>query len=425
MWSKFGRSSHPDAACLEALMKRNLSFAVLLAILCAGLVVPAVAQTGALGTVRGVCKDDKGNPIADAQVVWHNDDNGRTYKLKTNKKGEYFSLGIEPGSYTVTLIKDGKTVFGPEPKHQVQVEELTFDIDIKAQQQQQIQETAKARGLTPEQVQQMQEEKKRVEEYNANIKQVNEKLKAATAAMQAQPPNYDTAISSLSEATQMVPNEGRVWCQLGSAYLASTGGQTDPAEKTKRFTEAYTDLQKGVDLENKESDAQASASATGGPPKKPEEAAADANRKASCYNNLGSAALHTGKADEAANAYKKAADLDPAHAGAYYFNLGVVLHTSAKDADGRKQAAAAFDKAIAADPNKADAYYLKGADLIALATSDSSGKLSAPEGTAEAFQKYLELQPNGPHAEEAKQMLTALNQTIETGYGKKGAPKKK
>ena len=404
-------------------MKRRFSLAIVLAILCAGFAIPAMAQAGALGTVKGVCKDDKGNPIADAQVVWHNDDNGRTYKLKTNKKGEYFSLGIEPGSYTVTLSKDGKVLFGPEPKHQVQVEELTFDIDIKVQQQQAIQETAKARGMTPEQVRQMQEEKKRVDEYNANVKQVNEKLKAASAALQAQPPNYDTAIASLNDATQMVPNEGRVWCQLGSAYLASTSGQTDPAEKTKRFTEAYTDLQKGVDLENKESDAQTAA--PGAPPKKPEEAAADANRKASCYNNLGSAALHTGKSDEAATAYKQAAELDPAHAGAYYFNLGVVLHTSAKDADGRKQAAAAFDKAIAADPNKAEAYYLKGADLIALATSDSSGKLSAPEGTAEAFQKYLELQPNGPHAEEAKQMLAALNQTIETGYGKKGAPKKK
>lgn len=404
-------------------MKRNFSLVMLLAIVFAGLVIPAMAQTGALGTVKGVCRDDKGTPIADAQVVWHNDDNGRTYKLKTNKKGEYFSLGIEPGSYTVTLSKDDKVLFGPEPKHQVQVEELTFDIDIKAQQQQQIQDTAKAHGLTPEQVRQMQEEKKRVDEYNANVKQVNEKLKAASAAMQAQPPNYDTAIASLNDATQMVPNEGRVWCQLGSVYLASTNGQTDPAEKTKRYTEAYTNLQKGIDLENKESDAQAAA--TGAPPKKPEEVAADANRKASCYNNLGSAALHIGKADEAATSYKKAADLDPTHAGAYYFNLGVVLHTSAKDADGRKQAAAAFDKAIAADPNKAEAYYLKGADLIALATSDSSGKLSAPEGTAEAFQKYLELQPNGPHAEEAKQMLTALNQTIETGYGKKGSPKKK
>jgi tetratricopeptide (TPR) repeat protein len=395
---------------------------MLLAIVCAGLVIPAMAQTGALGTVKGVCKDDKGNPIADAQVIWHNQDNGRTYKLKTNKKGEYFSLGIEPGKYTITLNKDGKELF-TQKDYQVNVDEMTFDIDIKAQQQQAIQDTAKAHGLTPEQVQQMQEEKKRVDEYNANVKQVNEKLKAASAALQAQPPNYDTAIASLNDATQMVPNEGRVWCQLGSAYLASSSGQADPAEKTKRYTEAYTDLQKGIDLENKESEAQAAA--TGAPPKKPEDAAADATRKASCYNNLGSAALHTGKADEAANSYKKAADLDPAHAGAYYFNLGVVLHTSAKDADGRKQAAAAFDKAIAADPNKAEAYYLKGADLIALATSDNSGKLSAPEGTAEAFQKYLELQPNGPHAEEAKQMLAALNQTIETGYGKKSAPKKK
>jgi hypothetical protein len=51
--------------------------------------------------------------------------------------------------------------------------------------------------------------------------------------------------------------------------------------------------------------------------------------------------------------------------------------------------------------------------------------LSAPDGTAEAFQKYLQLQPNGPHAEEAKQMLAALNQSIETGYGKKTATKKK
>jgi hypothetical protein len=52
--------------------------------------------------------------------------------------------------------------------------------------------------------------------------------------------------------------------------------------------------------------------------------------------------------------------------------------------------------------------------------------LSAPEGTAEAFQKYIELQPSGPHTEEAKQMLAALNQPVESSYGtKKGTTKKK
>ena len=57
-------------------------------------------------------------------------------------------------------------------------------------------------------------------------------------------------------------------------------------------------------------------------------------------------------------------------------------------------AIAAFDKVIAADPTKADAYYWKGVNMIGKATLQGD-KMVAPEGTAEAFQKYLELQPNG------------------------------
>ncbi len=79
----------------------------------------------------------------------------------------------------------------------------------------------------------------------------------------------------------------------------------------------------------------------------------------------------------------------------------------------------AFDKAIAADPKNADAYYLKGSNLIGLAKTDSSNKVIAPPGTAEAFQKYLELQPNGPHAADAKSMLALVGSTLETTYGKK------
>lgn len=400
-------------------MKRNLSLLILLAIVAAALSIPAVSQ-GALGTVKGVCKDDQGNPIVDAQVTWHNDDNGRTYKLKTNKKGEYFSLGIEPGNYTVTLTKDGKELFKTPPKQQenVQVEEHVYDIDIKAQKQQQIQDTAKQTGLTPEQIQQKLAEEKKAEAYNANIKQVNEKLSAATTALQAQPPDYNTAIASLSEATQMAPNEDLVWFRLGSAYLESTKTVTDPAEKTKRDTEAYNDLKKAVDMKKNAQPPQ------GAPPKKPEQVAADNAKLAAYYGNLGAAAARVGKTDEAVDSYKQAAQVDPAHAANYYFNLGIVLHNTAKDVDTRKQAMDAFDKAIAADPTRADAYYLKGTDGIALATADSNGKMSAPAGTVEAFQKYLELQPNGPHAEEAKQMLAALNAPVETGFGKKAPPKK-
>jgi hypothetical protein len=50
----------------------------------------------------------------------------------------------------------------------------------------------------------------------------------------------------------------------------------------------------------------------------------------------------------------------------------------------------------------------------------------APPGTADAFQKYLELQPTGPYADVAKQMLASIGSSVETGFGtkKKAAPKK-
>jgi hypothetical protein len=89
----------------------------------------------------------------------------------------------------------------------------------------------------------------------------------------------------------------------------------------------------------------------------------------------------------------------------------------------RKAAVEAFDKAIAADPNRADAYYWKGTNLIGGATLQGD-KMVAPPGTAEAFQKYLDLAPTGAHAEEAKSMLAAVGAKVETSYGSQKKPKK-
>jgi hypothetical protein len=114
-------------------------------------------------------------------------------------------------------------------------------------------------------------------------------------------------------------------------------------------------------------------------------------------------------------------DLDPAGASHYYLNLGILLTNSNTkgDPDLIKQSADAFDKAIAADPKNAEAYYFKGSNLIGLAKMDANNKVIAPPGTAEAFQKYLELQPNGVHAAEAKSMLALVGSTLETNYGTK------
>jgi tetratricopeptide (TPR) repeat protein len=407
----------------EAFVKRNFVFVMLLAILSAFIAAPAFAQTGAFGTVKGVVKDAQGNPVPDAQVVWHNTDNGRTYNLKTNKKGEYFSLGVEPGKYDITVTKDGKQV-DSQKGYPVTVDEITLNFDLKQEKEQAVQDTAKQHGLTPEQVKQMQEQAAAAEKYNSNIKAINEKLKAASAASQAG--NDDAAIASLNDATQMGPNEDLLWFRLGQAYLDSAKKQTDAAERTKRYAEAYNDLQKAIDLRKNAASAPAAAGAPAKQPSQPNQPS-DNVRMAAYYDNFGNAASKVAKTDEAANAYKQAAELDPAHAGQYYFNMGAVLTNAnmSNDVNVRKQALEAFDKAIAADPNRADAYYWKAQNLMGMASADSSGKMIVPEGTAEAYQKYLELQPTGPHADEAKQMLAALNTQVETSYGKKGSTKKK
>jgi hypothetical protein len=63
-------------------------------------------------------------------------------------------------------------------------------------------------------------------------------------------------------------------------------------------------------------------------------------------------------------------------------------------------------------------------NLIGKATLKGD-KMVAPEGTAEAFKKYLELQPEGKLAQPAKDMLASIGATIETGFGTKKKPVKK
>ena len=46
-------------------------------------------------------------------------------------------------------------------------------------------------------------------------------------------------------------------------------------------------------------------------------------------------------------------------------------------------------------------------------------KIVAPPGTAEAYNKYLELAPNGPMAPEAKSILAEIGEKVSTTYKKK------
>src|SRR5262249_27138622 len=143
----------------------------------------------------------------------------------------------------------------------------------------------------------------------------------------------------------------------------------------------------------------------------------EANSKlAAYYNNLAEVYAKSGKIDDAVTNYNKAAQLDPARAGQYNFNIGAVLTNAGKVDD----AIVAFNKVIAVDPTKADAYYWKGVNMIGKATLKGD-KMVAPDGTAEAFTKYLDRPPTGNDPQPAKDMLASSGAAVETGLKKKKA----
>ncbi len=375
-------------------MKRYFIFPLLLAVVVGLSAALAFAQT--TGSVKGVCKDIDGKPIAQAEVEWLGTETGHKYTIKTNNKGEYFSLGISPGKYNITLRKDGKELWHLNGVT-VGMDESTVDFDLKKEQS----AAAQAQGMTPEQAKAMAEAAAKAANEKKTIGSLNEKLNAAKTASDAG--DYETAIATLNAANEIDSTRDLIWFKLADAYRMSAPKQTDPAEKQKRYEMAAADYQKAIDMRASNEQAQ----------KDP-----DNNKNmAAYYNNLAEVYSKSNKIDDAVTNYSKAAQLDPPHAATYLFNEGAVL-TNAGKVD---EAIVAFDKVIAADPTKADAYYWKGINLIGKETIGKDGKAIAPEGTAEAFRKYLELQPDGKFAQPAKDMLASIGASVETGFGKKKA----
>jgi tetratricopeptide (TPR) repeat protein len=382
--------------------KMKKYFAILLfAILALGLCVPPIFAQ-ATGSVKGVCKDAQGNPLADAMVVWANMDNGQKYPLKTNKKGEYFSLGLSPGKYLVTLYRNADDMKANKELDHVKGFAVTLDeselpFDLKKEQE----NVAKGVGLTPEQLKQMQEAQAKQAKETNTVKSLNDKLNAAKTAADAG--DFDTAIAALTEATQMDATRDLIWFKLGDYYRLSVPKQTDPAEKQKRLDSAVEAYQKAVQIKQSVTN-----------DKDPNAG----KNLAAYYNNLADALYKAKKIDDAVKTYEMAAQADPSQVAQSYFNIGAVLTNSGRP----DEANVAFDKCLAADPARAEAYYQKGLNLLGKATLQGD-KTVAPPGTSEAFQKYLELSPTGPNADSAKALLASLGAKVETSYGTKKKPK--
>jgi tetratricopeptide (TPR) repeat protein len=361
-------------------MRQTTTWLITLLLFC-GLAVlprPVVAQT--TGGLSGEVRDLNGKLFADVTIVFKNRETGVIYTVKTDSKGHYSQLGMHPGVYDVTVkVKDQvvlNTQCGVEPRP-----DNSFDINFKEIQA----------GESPEQkaLRKKQEEERTKAEgmkasFMAGVQKSDEaqlaanemaKLPADQRAAAKEKVNslYEQALADFQRAQQAAaekdPNLHLIYYKIGYTY-----------DMMGKYAEAAAAYQKATEL-------------------KPDQAA--------YYNNLGNVLAKLGKIDQAQAAYEKSASLDPANAASAWTNFGVVLYNANRLAD----AVEPLKKATTLAPNQPDAWYLLGASLLATMQTKQEGEklvyIPAP-GTAEAYQKYLQLAPNGKFANEAKAALEGL-----------------
>jgi tetratricopeptide (TPR) repeat protein len=126
-------------------------------------------------------------------------------------------------------------------------------------------------------------------------------------------------------------------------------------------------------------------------------------------SSLGEVYVRTNRPTEAQAAFDAAAQANPAQA-AFYLRNETIFFFQVGNADAQLKAA---EKAIAADPSVAVPYYFKGQALVSKATMDpATQKMVLTPGCADAYQKYLQLDPNGSYSADAKAILTSAGQQV-------------
>jgi tetratricopeptide (TPR) repeat protein len=362
----------------------------------AGWFVPAAHAQG-FARLQGTILDTKGMPYADVALVITNTETNKVYNAKTDAKGFYNIAGLPGGAYNIDLKVMDKVVYqsgikitgGSTPVLDMNLQKLLAgNAEAEAKQ------AAAEKAFADLKV-----------HYDAGqaaitvMKAAQDKMK--TTPKDQQGPIQDqinqagnTATTEFNQALGLMkeddPNRSIVLSRLGEAYDAQA-----------KWQDAADTYQKSITM-------------------KPDVAAN--------YNNLGNDYAKLGKVDEARAAYQKYVDLNPTDAALAWGNFGIVLY----QANRMKEAIDPLQKATALNPKNAQAWLLLGISLVntmEFKTDAATGKITPTiqPGTIEAYQKALDLDPNGPIGAQAKDGLASLQAMgvgIDTKVGNAPAPTK-
>jgi tetratricopeptide (TPR) repeat protein len=311
--------------------------------------IPAMAQNR---IIRGKINSDKMEPVTDAQISIQGIDVKREYSVKTDKKGEYFYMGLPSGIYRVVVRAKGFSADWRDGIKPTIGSDQVINFDLKPGDS-----TMKLPfEMTAQEIEKLKEDYKKAEK----AKQASGEVKASfdVGLQLMQQAKYEEAIVEFKKALEKDPDQAYIQANLADAYA-----------KTGKNDDALAAYQKAIQL-------------------KPDDAA--------LYTNLGVLLGKMGKTKESQDMFKKAASINPGAAAQNFYNLGATLVNEGKADD----AAEAFKQAIAADPNYAEAYFQLGLCL--------SGNQNALPDALKALNQYLKIGQKPDQIEVAKQLIQAL-----------------
>jgi tetratricopeptide (TPR) repeat protein len=380
-------------------MKRSYKSWALAAILMAALASVLAPQAAAQGSISGTIMDVNGKPWPEVGIRAVSDQ-GAKQETKTDSAGKFTVPNLRSGIYTVFVLfpppNDKQAPY--EAKVRVQGgEDAKVDLNFKDI-------VAKQGAAAQEQVKKAEEAKGKLEglkaHFNAGNALIDQEKQVKSELAKAPPDQRDALKQKLTELSDQAakefqeaeknlgekdPNAHLVWFKLGEAY--------DTAGRNEDAIQAY---QQAINAK----------------PDVPGH-----------YNNLGNVLARAGKIEEAKVAYTKSAELDPPNAATAWRNFGISLYNANRLAD----AIEPLQKAAELDPKNAQTWYLLAASMVGAMEWKKEGSELKPiikPGTIEAYQKALELDPNGTWGKQAKEGLDQL-QSMAPGIDTKVNVKKK
>jgi len=274
-----------------------LAFAVCAAL---ALAMPAAAQS--TGLVKGVVKDEKGQPVDGAKItIEFQDGVNRKFEGKTDKKGEFLQIGLQPGSYKITAEKEklGATQMVRVRIGQTAEAALVIGAGAGAGNA----EAAKK---------------------GAELKKAfDEGVEASHAG------RHDDAIAAFTRAAEVNPSCYDCYYNIGFAE-----------SQKKEYDKAEAAYKKAIELKPDYAEAYSGLANIYNTQRKFDEAAA-ASAKANEFSGGAAGAAGGGSADA-------------------MFNQGVILWNAGKVAEAKKQ----FEAVVAANPSHAEAHYQLGMALV-------------------------------------------------------------